>query len=202
MRKSTAKIISVALHPALIPTYLFAILFFSTRILPYNTDQKVALLGMIFLLTFVLPTLSLFSYYKLKLISSFAIEKREERFIPFFSITIVYLIITYFFFEQAHIYFIISWIMLGISMVLMMVSVVTLVHKVSVHSAGMSGGLGVLLGLQYQHPDENFLYSVLCFTLLTGVVMSARLSLKAHNLTELLTGFGVGFCLTFGLMLL
>lgn len=201
MQESTAKIISIALHPALIPTYLFGILFFSTHLLPYNPDQKVALLGMIFLLTFIFPAISFFSYYKLNVISSLSIEKREERFIPFFSITIAYLIITYFFFEQSHISFLISWVMLGISLVLLMVSAVTLVHKISVHSAGMSGGLGVLLGLQYQHPDENFLYSVLFFILLTGVVMTARLALGAHTLTELLTGFCVGFCLTFGLML-
>lgn len=197
MRLDIAKLISVVLHPALVPSYLFSILFFLTRLIPYSEGQKVSLLGMIFLLTFALPVLLIFYAYRMKWVSSLSIDKREERFIPFALITVIYLVITYFFIDYVHIFGIIARIMFAGSLVLIMLTSVTLVHKISVHSAGVGGGIGTLLGIQYAYPHENLLYPALFFVVLAGLVMSARLALEAHTPTELLSGFAVGFGFNF-----
>jgi hypothetical protein len=198
MHLTIARAISIVLHPALIPTYLFAIVFFSVpSLVPYKTEQKEALLVMIFLLTFAFPSLSILVYYKLKMISSLSIENRNERVLPFLTISIFYIIITYFFFTQSHIFPLVSWIMLGITLVVGFVTVLTFFYKISVHSAGASGGVGILLGLQLQYPSESFLYPVLLFVFLTGLVASARLALKAHTFEELIAGVLAGIGLTF-----
>ena len=201
MRQEIAKLISVVLHPALVPSYLFGILFFLTRLVPYSEGQKVSLLGIIFLLTFALPVILIFQAYRMRWISSLSIEKREERVIPFAVITFIYLVITYLFIDYIHIAALIARIMLAGSFALILLTAITVVHKISIHSAGVGGGIGTLLGVQYAYPHENLLYPALFFVLLAGVVMSARLALEAHTPTELLTGFSVGFVLNFAIFL-
>lgn len=202
MRPKNAIVVSAVLHPALIPTYLFVILLFGTSIVPYQHGHKWILLGIVFLLTFILPVLGIFSFLKAKVISAIDIPNREERIMPFLFVSVLYVFITYLFFKLPPIFDILGLLMLGMSLVLVLVSAITLVHKISVHAAGVSGGLGTLLGLQHRYTDEDFLYPVLLFVLLLGVVMSARLSLKAHTFSELMSGFGVGLLVTFGVLAL
>jgi len=201
MHPTTAKVISVVLHPALIPTYLFVILLFSTSIVPYQNEQKWLFLGAIFFFTFLCPVLGFFYFLKAKYISSMSMPDRDERVAPFVFVSLLYLLITYVLFKLPLTFDILGLIMLAISFVLVLVSAITLVHKVSVHAAGVSGGLGIFLGLQYKYEHEDFLYPVLLFILLVGVVMSARLALKAHTSTELITGASLGLLTTFGVLL-
>jgi membrane-associated phospholipid phosphatase len=201
MRQDIAKLISLVFHPALVPSYIFGILFFLTRLVPYSDGQKVSLLGMIFLLTFAMPVVLIFQAYKMQWISSLSIPKREERVVPFVVITVVYLVITYFLIDYVHIAPLIARIMIAGSFALIMLTAITLVHKISIHSAGVGGGIGTLLGVQYAYPHENLLYPMLILVLLAGAVLSARLALGAHTPTELLTGFAVGFVFNFAVFL-
>ncbi|MCU0390359.1 MAG: hypothetical protein MUE81_04515 [Thermoflexibacter sp.] len=198
MHQTLAKVISYIFHPALIPTYVFSIIFFfAPSLISYKPEQKLMLLTMIFLLTFVLPSMSIYIYYKLNMISSLAITERKERVVPFLTISLFYLIMCHFFYTQPHIFPLMAWVMLGITLVVGLITVLTFFFKVSVHSAGVSGGIGVLLGLQYLYPNENFLYPILFFVFLTGLVASARLALNAHSYQELIAGSVIGISLTF-----
>ncbi len=193
MHANTARLISVLLHPALIPTYVFSfIFFFSPSLILYRSEQKIALLAMIFLLTFVFPVLSFFVYYRLRLIASLSIASRQERVLPFLTISIFYLVITYFFSAQPHIFSLISQVMLGITLVVVAVTILTFFYKISVHSAGVSGAVSIFIGLQSLYPQEYFLYPVILWILFLGFVVSARLALEAHTYDELIVGVLVG----------
>jgi hypothetical protein len=201
MHPITAKTVSVALHPALIPTYLFAIVLFLSSLVPIQILDKLAFLSLVFLLTFGLPVLSIFYFLKAKVISSVSMPTRKERIIPFLLISVLYIVITFLLLYHQPIFHLLGLIMLGISAVLVAVSVLTFTYKVSVHSAGVSGGLGILMGLQYRYQYQDFLYPILLFILLTGIVVSARLALQAHTPLELIAGIGLGFGVTFGLLI-
>ncbi|SFF27504.1 hypothetical protein [Thermoflexibacter ruber] len=193
MHANTARLISVLLHPALIPTYVFSVIFFfAPSLIAYKSEQKLALLAMIFLLTFIFPVLSLFIYYKLRLISSLSIVNRQERILPFLTISIFYLVITYFFSTQPHIFSLVGQVMLGITLVVVAVAIATFFYKISVHSAGVGGAVSILMGLQYLYPQEYFLYPIILWIFLLGLVMSARLALEAHTFDELIAGVLVG----------
>lgn len=196
MHPTTAKTVSVVLHPALIPTYVFAIVLFCSSLVPLQISGKLAFLSTIFLLTFVLPVLSIFCFLQIKLISSVSMPKREERLIPFLVITILYVFTTFALLYYWNISHLLGLVMLGISVVLVGVNMVTFTYKISVHSAGVSGGLGILMGLQYRYPHQDFLYPILFFVLLAGIVTSARLALQAHTPLELVAGLGLGFSVT------
>ncbi len=155
---------------------------------------------MIFLFTFVLPVLSIFYFWKAKYISSVSMPKREERIIPFLGIAVLYVLITLVLFYWQPIFHLLGLLMSGISLVLVAVNAITFFYKVSVHSAGVSGGLGILMGLQYRYPSQYFLYPILLFIMLAGIVVSARLALQAHTPLELIAGFGLGFGLAFSLL--
>lgn len=192
-----AKMVSAVLHPALIPTYLFAILLFFSAVIPYQLSEKLMFLGIIFLLTFVFPVLCFFFFFKAKLISSIEIPKREERIFPFLVITIFYILVTYGLFYYFPIVSLLGEVMLGITIVLIVVSITTFFYKISVHGAGVSGGLGALSALQYGSPSEDLSYPILLFVLLVCITAYARLALKAHTAWEVVAGVGVGFTITF-----
>jgi len=57
----------------------------------------------------------------------------------------------------------------------------------------MGSLLMFLIGLSL-HFEVNITLAISIFTLLTGIVATSRLYLKAHSKIELLIGFLVGFC--------
>ena len=58
------------------------------------------------------------------------------------------------------------------------------------HLLGIGGVVGVFIALQIMHGD--FLYLLLLFILLSGLLGVARIKQKAHNYTQVYAGFLVG----------
>ena len=64
--------------------------------------------------------------------------------------------------------------------------------KTSIHLLGMGNLLMFLVGLSI-HFEVNITLAIGFVTLLTGLVITSRLYLKAHTLFELIIGFFLGF---------
>jgi len=61
---------------------------------------------------------------------------------------------------------------------------------------GLGGLLGFFINISmYQH--ENYLKLIIVLLLLSGLVASARLVLKAHTTSEVVLGFFIGLLLQF-----
>lgn len=78
----------------------------------------------------------------------------------------------------------------------------TFFAKVSIHSLAMTGLLGVLLVLSRVEDSGALFIPTVMVTLLSGVVMSARLYLNAHTLREVIWGSVLGFCVSVVAMIL
>jgi hypothetical protein len=63
--------------------------------------------------------------------------------------------------------------------------------KASIHMVGMSSLLFFIVGLSL-HTQHNYINIITTILVLTGVVASSRISMKAHNYTELTLGFLCG----------
>ncbi len=63
--------------------------------------------------------------------------------------------------------------------------------KVSLHMLGIGSLLFFVIGISI-HEQTNFLISICILTLLTGIIATSRLEMKAHDLKELTIGFLVG----------
>ena len=85
-----ARILSFLFHPLLIPTYILVILLgldtsFSV-LLPLQ--MKLLVVGTILVTTFIFPLIILFIMFRMKIISSLYLPKREERIFPLLIIAI------------------------------------------------------------------------------------------------------------------
>lgn len=202
-----ARIISVVFHPLLMATYLLALLSFvlPSALYPINLESRNSFLILILLMTFVLPALNISMFRIIGAISSFSMEVRSQRVMPFLLITIIYGVVTVLFFFKSRISIDdnLFKLLLIIDCLVLVATIITLFYKVSIHSLGVTGILGILLPLNKVAENNALFLPTLALIVIAGVVMSARLQLNAHTPREVLvgalTGFAIGF---FGMLIL
>jgi membrane-associated phospholipid phosphatase len=81
-------------------------------------------------------------------------------------------------------------------MALLVLIVINLKWKISVHAAGIAGVVGSTIGLFQIHDFSNF-WLIAFLIALTGLTLSSRLILKAHTPAQVYVGAVVGFITTF-----
>ncbi len=201
--KTIAKSLSAIFHPLLYPTYSFLLLFFvdNQLVVQINYNAKLYVLGVVFMNTFILPAALLFVFKKRGIISSLKINNREERFYPLFAVLIFYLT-TWFLINRLHVFPLYSFILL-LSVVLISIALsVNFFFKISLHSMGAAAFSAALLGISYLYEIQLTATIIITF-LLTGLIASSRLVLKAHSPSQVYVGLIVGFFVSlFGLVFL
>lgn len=128
-------------------------------------------------------------------LDSIEMERREQRRLPLLFTSVCYGITTYLLFREPAFDEIFYFIMGIITASVVLTYGLSLVWKVSAHSVGMGGALGLLLILSKLVPDVPMLFPISMAIVLTGAVLSARLALHAHTPSEVYTGFGTGLLL-------
>ncbi|WP_277477742.1 phosphatase PAP2 family protein [Catalinimonas alkaloidigena] len=191
------------MHPLLMPTFLFALLFYYSPVITQPINSKAAnyLLLAVFITTFLLPMVSItalrFSDFLHKgKLNAFSIPRRKDRVIPFFFTSLFYIITTYMFFSKFKVSQVLVIILAAITLIILSVSLLTLFIKVSAHSASASAFIGFLLGLGLKYPQEKLVWPLLLILLFGGLVMSARLYLDTHRPVEVLIGSVLGLTLS------
>jgi membrane-associated phospholipid phosphatase len=193
--------ISVALHPLLLPTLCFFVLLYITPLaaLQVKSEARVFILSAVFILTFVAPALGIMLFYLTGQLNNLTMADRTDRQLPFVMTTFFYWLATYFFmFGRGFRDLPILGVIVGsVSVSLALVSIITFYWKISAHSVGMSGVVGFLLGLTYKYGAENLLIPLIISILLTGLLMTSRLQLNAHQPAQILAGSALGFFISF-----
>ena len=199
MSERLANIISIAFHPLLMASFLFMILvyFAPSVVSPIQEDSVNTLVIIIFILTFVIPASSVGVLKMTSSISSLSLKNRRERVLPFFFIALYYGVTTYLFEEKFPVNSHLILIFTTITGLILIVTLVTTFWKISAHSVGINGLLGFLVAIDIRFPDSQLLLPILLVVLVSGVVMSARLILNAHNLSQVLLGGFTGFIICF-----
>ena len=97
-----SQLVSVLLHPLLLPTYIIILLgyFSPLSITPLNSiEGRTFLIGLIFMSTFFLPFLMLVLYIMIKdrnwTIKSFLMNESKERVFPFLIVGAFYSVLIY-----------------------------------------------------------------------------------------------------------
>lgn len=202
-----AKVISVLLHPLLMPTYLFTLLafLFPASLYPITPGSRNSFLVLLLLMTFLLPAVNIGLFKLLGVVKHISMEEREDRIKPFLLITLLYVVFT----AMLHLK---SGLTIGDNLFNLLVIIdalvvfsllITFFYKASIHSVGIWGVIGILLPLNKVIDDSAIFVVTLVALVLAGLVMSARLQLNAHTPREVLvgavSGFSIGF---FGMLLL
>ena len=199
MGKRTAYLLSVILHPLLMPSYLFLmIIFFTPRIMqPLTEAMMFRVLLIVIATTFILPLISIGILKMSMLIRDFLLDNKQDRILPFLFVTMFYGISAYMFYQKVHLNDLIFFILAGITALLLILTSITFFWKISIHSAGLAGLAGFLVGIQYWQPEYDLLYPIVGGILFSGLVMSARLRLNAHRPAEVYAGALLGFAVCF-----
>lgn len=191
--KLLAKLLSFFFHPLFIPIYVFVWMHsrFPTQFAGMDDHTfNIRAFG-VFWTTAFFPAFVVFILWRLKMISSIRMESSKERIIPYVATMFFYWWMWYLsrnFTDQA---LALKFFYFGVFLATVPGLILNNFFKISMHGMAM-GGLfaGVLLSIYYYHVYLGL--DIAIVTLIAGFVLTARLSLGAHNSFEVYMGFFVG----------
>ena len=201
-----ARIFSIIFHPLLLATYLFGLLAFTLPIAldPLKEEGYMNFIFLIFCVTFLFPALNVGIFKSFGSIRTLAMRDRQERILPFSFIAILYVVVTYLFYTRTRIDLndnLLKFLVI-IDALVVVAAVVTFFYKISVHSLGICGLVGILLPLNKISEDGALFYPTIAVIILSGIVMSSRLQLNVHTPREVMMGGVLGFATSFVMMLI
>lgn len=180
------------------PTFVVALLLFKAEQPPQFTfTTNLLLVFMVFLTTFIIPSLSILTLKLTKNIPSLHMKERRERLLPFAMISAFFLLATYLFSTKQELNPLIVMALFLITACIIILTIVTFFTKISAHMMGVSGLLGFVFYVLIQNPQSQMMPYFLGTMVLTGAIGSSRLYLNAHKPMEILWGFLVGFSVCF-----
>ncbi len=185
-------IVSYIFHPLFVPIGGTVIYFLVTPKYSSLEVQSGNILP-IFILTVIIPIIFFLILKNLGVINSIFLPTVKERKYPLYISCILLLMILYKVIPNNYIhelfYFFTGLLTAtGAALILLFLR-----FKTSIHLLGMGSLLMFMIGLSI-HFETNITLAISVFTLLTGLVATSRLYLKAHSKSELLIGFLIGLC--------
>lgn len=180
------------------PTVVFTVLFFYSPVslsMP-GAEMKAAFLTSVFVFTFLVPLVSVFTF-GLASLKGYNLHERRHRIVPFTFVSIFYSIVSYFFILKLDLDPSLSVIFIAVTVSIIISTAITWFWKISLHSVGICGTAGFLLGFAYKYPESRLLFPLVIAVLCCGLVMSARLSLNSHRVEEVFGGCLLGFLVCF-----
>lgn len=186
----TARIMSMIFTPFYLPIVgLIALFIFSyMSLLPMM--YKLVMLAMVYLLTVVAPSLLIHLYRLCQGWTSHELGRKERRLVPYI-ISIVCYFACFFWMEYRNIPRVISIIVVVALTIQMVCALINIWWKISTHTAAIGGVAGGLVSYSIAFSFNPLWW--LCFVLiLAGAVGTARMILRQHSLSQVVTGFLVG----------
>ncbi len=196
------KAVSIVFHPLLISSYVLALFYFYLPELfsPVATDAIPMLLLATLITTFIIPALSISIMKMTSRITSMELSNREERILPFISISIFYGAATYMFITKLYITPPLSIMLIGVSTLIVLLLLITFRFKISIHAAAIWGACGFLTALSNKMMGTQLIIPVIACFFVAGLVSSSRLYLNSHTSGEVWTGSALGFVFCYGIM--
>ncbi|GAB4132738.1 MAG: hypothetical protein OHK0045_14760 [Raineya sp.] len=135
-----------------------------------------------------------------RVIESLHLPDRKQRRLPFVVISIIYSMTAYLYaYPAIRIHFDEKFLhtFFGICASLVVLTIITFFYKISAHTLAISGVFGGMLAMAIRYHEVVLAIPLAVTAVCVGIVMAARLSLKAHSLQEVLWACAVGFTLNF-----
>ena len=186
----TARLMSMIFTPFYLPIVgLIALFIFSyMSLLPMM--YKLVMLAMVYLLTVVAPSLLIHLYRLCQGWTSHELGRKERRLVPYI-ISLVCYVACFFWMEYRNTPRVISIIVVVALTIQMVCALINIWWKISTHTAAIGGVAGGLVSYSIAFSFNPLWW--LCFVLiLAGAVGTARMILRQHSLSQVVTGFLVG----------
>lgn len=187
-----AQTISVVFHPLVFPTYLFFIFYafnvFNIGVLP--VEQYGKLVFFVFFLSFLSPFLFIILMKYLKIVDSIFLDSHQERLKGLMMSVFFYGFLIFMFKTKMGLLYQVNIVFMSCFICQLICFVATFFHKISLHTAGASASVCILISLFPRHYE--LFYLILGAIILVGLIASSRLYLQKHTIWEVASGFGVG----------
>ncbi len=189
------KFISTILHPIVLPT-LGVFLYFVFVSQSFEKRLQLIVLGLVFVLTYVVPVLLLLFLKNFGFIKDFQVSTIKERRFP-----VIFMILLLYFLGNTIIQIPtirnLGILFYGTSLSLICIYILFSVKlKSSLHLVSMGNMIGFFL-IMTNINSLSMLPIIILLILLSGILASSRLYLKAHTPVELLIGFFLGIVCQF-----
>jgi hypothetical protein len=202
--KFTAKLISWVFLPLFMPLYALLITmyipsleqgFYQQKTIYWmNSNLKIAVFSLYFLFSFLAPALSLVLLKKSRVISNFEIDDKNERRIPIIITAIYCAALSWFLIVKAPQGLLpppIYLMPIGGLVAILITGVITTFSKISLHALGAGMFFGFLVAY-FQYQSEFYFSIIIGAAMIGGVIMSARVYLEKHSLTQSFSGYSLG----------
>ncbi len=192
--RTLANIVSYIFHPIFMPTIMAIALYLLSPVAFKSLTPEILKfrLGTVVLLTVFFPLFSVVLMKKLDFIQSIHMRDPKDRIIPLITIMIFYFWVQQVFSNLKDSPAIIKILMLGAFWGIILLFLVSIFFKVSMHATAAGGMVGILTVLLFTS-QVNMLAPLLVSLVLAGIIGSARLILGEHRPPEIWVGYVLGF---------
>ena len=188
------RILSLTLHPFVIPVLATALLLFGPTIMAGTPlGAKWFLLGVVSANTLMLPAFALALLHAFKIIPDLSLQHPRQRIVPLAVTAICYglCIVSL---RHIAVAFLLERFMIAALCCTLTVSVVNLRWKISLHMTATGGLLGMLISLSHSGL-ANFQFILLFFILAAGALACARLYMGSHTIAQVAAGSFAGMAI-------
>ncbi|KAB2808685.1 hypothetical protein [Phaeocystidibacter luteus] len=194
MSNRLAQFLSYLLHPAIIPT--LGSLLVLTTIPEHVTEQQIWYISAFVLLsTYFMPAIVSVVMRRLGIISSLHMKDPKDRKYPFL-VSIAFFLITANRLSGEEVPEEIIRLLLASAGTILLFYALLRVTKLSVHLAGIGGLTAVAIYLSHNY-QVMMLEVIALLILLSGLLGTARLTLRAHTPMQVWVGYACGFGFTY-----
>ena len=196
-----AHIVSIVFHPLLTNIYGIFLLFAYTNLGVFYQGQISKFIFPVFLFSCLMPLVGMLILKSGGYISSFSLDKQDERGLPFFIAFVSYLCQYYYFYQSM----VPQW-FLNVLLIPLILSLICYLFnrffKISIHMVSMGALVGASMSISYNISLINPFWLFIILFICTGIVGTSRLLLKKHNSYEVYFGFLVGYSISYLIVLL
>lgn len=191
--EKTAKILSRVFSPLIVPSIAIAIALWGTPLVITPDFVKVKVVAMTLLITGAIPAIGIAILYHLHRVSDTTISNPKERTIPFVICVICYMGEAYYLMSIHAPIWLCNFI-LSAMMAIIIVMAINVFWKISGHTCALGGLVGLSVWLVANNLALPWMILVVIFAIiLTGIVGSARMIRRLHDLPQVVAGAIIGF---------
>lgn len=185
------KIVSYVFQPLVMPTVGVILLMQLTLFQILGTPYRILAIVGTALFTGLLPALPILLMMRKGQVKDLFISRREERTMPYLFSLLAYVFWVIFLWRTLGFPFEFVAVAIGSVVSVALMVFINLKWKISAHAAGMGGFVGSIFAVSYL-VQINPLVLIIVSLIISGLVAISRIYLKAHTLSQVIGGFGLG----------
>jgi hypothetical protein len=183
--------VTILFHPVFLPLYGLYLLFNIPALFVFLPGQVRRVIFLMVLVNNVILPLVLLPLFKLRgIITSYDLEKRTERIIPLMTTSLMYFV-TAVMIYRFQLPGMVKSFLFASACVVLATALLNFRWKVSVHAVGVGAMVATVLVLSFRMYAGMPGIVVIVF-IVSGLVLSSRLWLRAHTPEQIYTGFLAG----------